>query len=220
MSKAPPDRKPSLPVPILVCLSALLSVASAQTPPQPQHPTPMTPEIQWANLPAQPIGANDLVAVSVYDAPRTYPHRARQRRWLHPPSHTQTARHIDQQVGQQAGNRDGRGRVPFKFRWRRYSSHRRAPDRCPGRGLRASCIAPSTPRACLAANHPPVRLDPQCANTAKNVAGSAIWSRFFRWTFARGARWWTGARNSMKLGVPRGIRTPVTAVKGRCPRPG
>jgi len=24
----------------------------------------------------------------------------------------------------------------------------------------------------------------------------------------------------MKLGVPRGIRTPVTAVKGRCPRPG
>jgi polysaccharide export outer membrane protein len=29
----------------------------------------MTPEIQWANLPAQPIGANDLIAVSVYDAP-------------------------------------------------------------------------------------------------------------------------------------------------------
>jgi polysaccharide export outer membrane protein len=29
----------------------------------------MTPEIQWANLPAQPIGANDLIAISVYDAP-------------------------------------------------------------------------------------------------------------------------------------------------------
>ena len=69
MSKAPPDRNLSLLVPILVCLSAFLSVASAQTPPQPQRPTPMTPEIQWANLPAQPIGANDLIAVSVYDAP-------------------------------------------------------------------------------------------------------------------------------------------------------
>ena len=65
MSKAPPDRNLSLLLPILVCLS----VASAQTPPQPQHPTPMTPEIQWANLPAQPIGANDLIAISVYDAP-------------------------------------------------------------------------------------------------------------------------------------------------------
>jgi polysaccharide export outer membrane protein len=29
----------------------------------------MTPDIQWANLPAQPIGANDLISVSVYDAP-------------------------------------------------------------------------------------------------------------------------------------------------------
>ena len=115
----------------------------------------MAPEIQWANLPAQPIGANDLIAVLRLRRPRTYPHRARQRRWLHPPSHTQTARHIDQQVGQQAGNRDGRGRVPFKFRWRRYSSHRRAPDRCPGRGLRASCIAPSTPRACHGSQPPP-----------------------------------------------------------------
>jgi polysaccharide export outer membrane protein len=50
-------------VPILVCLSAFLSVASAQTRP------PALPETPGANLPAQPIGANDLVAVSVYDAP-------------------------------------------------------------------------------------------------------------------------------------------------------
>jgi polysaccharide export outer membrane protein len=63
MSKAPPDRDLSLLVPILVCLSCLLSVASAQTRP------PAVPETPGANLPAQPIGANDLVAVSVYDAP-------------------------------------------------------------------------------------------------------------------------------------------------------
>jgi polysaccharide export outer membrane protein len=63
MSKAPPDRNLSLLVPILVCLSAFLSVASAQTRP------PALPETPGANLPAQPIGANDLVAVSVYDAP-------------------------------------------------------------------------------------------------------------------------------------------------------
>src|ERR1035438_3525383 len=63
MSKAPPDRKSSLLVPILVCLSGFLSVASAQT-----RPTAV-PETPGANLPAQPIGANDLVAVSVYDAP-------------------------------------------------------------------------------------------------------------------------------------------------------
>ena len=63
MSKAPPDRNLSLLVPILVCLSAFLSVAAAQTRP------PALPETPGANLPAQPIGANDLVAVSVYDAP-------------------------------------------------------------------------------------------------------------------------------------------------------
>ena len=55
--------KSSLLVPILVCLSAVISVASAQTRP------PAAPETPGANLPAQPIGANDLVAVSVYDAP-------------------------------------------------------------------------------------------------------------------------------------------------------
>jgi polysaccharide biosynthesis/export protein len=63
VSKAPPDRNLSLLVPILVCLSGFLSVASAQT------RLPALPETPGANLPAQPIGANDLVAVSVYDAP-------------------------------------------------------------------------------------------------------------------------------------------------------
>ena len=63
MSKAPPDRNLSLLVPILVCLSAFLSVAAAQTRP------PALPETPGANLPAQPIGANDLIAISVYDAP-------------------------------------------------------------------------------------------------------------------------------------------------------
>ena len=63
MSKALPDRNLSLLVPILVCLSAVISVAPAQTRP------PAAPETPGANLPAQPIGANDLVAVSVYDAP-------------------------------------------------------------------------------------------------------------------------------------------------------
>ena len=66
MSKAPPDRNLSLLVPILVCLSAFLSVASAQTP---RAPLPHRARNPGANLPAQPIGANDLVAVSVYDAP-------------------------------------------------------------------------------------------------------------------------------------------------------
>ena len=63
MSKVLPDRNLSLLVPILVCLSCLLSVASAQT-----RPTAV-PDVQGGNLPAQPIGANDLIAVSVYDAP-------------------------------------------------------------------------------------------------------------------------------------------------------
>jgi polysaccharide export outer membrane protein len=63
VSKAPPDRKSSLLVPMLICLSGFLSVASAQT-----RPTAV-PETPGANLPAQPIGANDLIAVSVYDAP-------------------------------------------------------------------------------------------------------------------------------------------------------
>ncbi len=29
----------------------------------------------------------------------------------------------------------------------------------------------------------------------------------------------TGVPSKMLFGVPKGIRTPVTAVKGRCPRP-
>jgi polysaccharide export outer membrane protein len=63
MPKAPPDRKPLLLVLIFVCVSCLLPVTSAQT-----RPTVTAPDTQGANLPAQPIGANDLIAVSVYDA--------------------------------------------------------------------------------------------------------------------------------------------------------
>ena len=40
------------------------------------------------------------------------------------------------------------------------------------------------------------------------------------WLASRGGRWWTEFRKPLNFGVPRGIRTPVTAVKGRCPRPG
>src|ERR1022692_1764087 len=64
MPKAPPDRKPLLLVSIFVCASCLVPVASAQT-----RPTVAAPDVQGGNLPAQPIGANDLIAVSVYDAP-------------------------------------------------------------------------------------------------------------------------------------------------------
>jgi hypothetical protein len=64
MPKAPPDRKPLLLVLIFVCVSCLLPVVSGQT-----RPTVAAPETQGANLPAQAIGANDLIAVSVYDAP-------------------------------------------------------------------------------------------------------------------------------------------------------
>src|ERR1700728_2237854 len=63
MPKVLPDRKPWLSVLIFVCLSRFLPATSAQTRPSD------TPEMQGANLPAQPIGANDLIAVSVYDAP-------------------------------------------------------------------------------------------------------------------------------------------------------
>jgi len=57
---------------ILVCVIFLLPLASAQTytpAPAQTRPAPTSPDIQWANLPAQPIGANDLISVSVYDAP-------------------------------------------------------------------------------------------------------------------------------------------------------
>ena len=48
---------------IFVCVSCFLPIVSGQT-----RPT-AAPETQGANLPAQAIGANDLIAVSVYDAP-------------------------------------------------------------------------------------------------------------------------------------------------------
>jgi polysaccharide export outer membrane protein len=63
MPKVSPDRKHVLLALIVVCVSCLVPVASAQT-----RPT-AAPETQGGNLPAQPIGANDLVAISVYDAP-------------------------------------------------------------------------------------------------------------------------------------------------------
>ena len=64
MPKAPTDRKPVLPISIFICAACFLPIISAQT-----RPTIAAPETQGANLPAQPIGANDLIAVSVYDAP-------------------------------------------------------------------------------------------------------------------------------------------------------
>src|ERR1039457_3973684 len=63
MSKAPSDRKSLLLVVIFACVSSLLPIVSGQTRPL------AAPETQGANLPAQAIGANDLIAVSVYDAP-------------------------------------------------------------------------------------------------------------------------------------------------------
>jgi polysaccharide export outer membrane protein len=59
----PPDRKPLLLVLISICISCFLPVTSAQI-----QPTVAASETQGANLPAQPIGANDLIAISVYDA--------------------------------------------------------------------------------------------------------------------------------------------------------
>src|ERR1035441_10863414 len=67
MPKAPPDRKRVLLVLIVVCVSCLVPVASAQT--YAQTRPFAAPETQGGNLPAQPISANDLVAISVYDAP-------------------------------------------------------------------------------------------------------------------------------------------------------
>jgi polysaccharide biosynthesis/export protein len=65
MRKAPTDRKPALLVLISIWMLSLASLASAQT----SQTRPAAPENQGDNLPAQPIGANDLVAISVYDAP-------------------------------------------------------------------------------------------------------------------------------------------------------
>jgi polysaccharide export outer membrane protein len=59
MPKAPPDRSLLLSALILACLYCV----SAQTKPA------AAPEFQGANLPAQKVGPNDLIAVSVYDAP-------------------------------------------------------------------------------------------------------------------------------------------------------
>ncbi|MGC9950708.1 MAG: polysaccharide biosynthesis/export family protein [Bryobacteraceae bacterium] len=57
-----PGNKPILSA--LLCAPLfLLGMASAQTRPLPVAETP------GANLPAQPIGANDLISISVYDAP-------------------------------------------------------------------------------------------------------------------------------------------------------
>jgi len=64
MPKAPPDRKPLSLVLIFVWVLCLLPFVSGQT-----RPAVAAPETQGGNLPAQPIGANDLVAISVYDAP-------------------------------------------------------------------------------------------------------------------------------------------------------
>jgi polysaccharide export outer membrane protein len=59
---------------MFACASCLLSVASAQLQPvaQPRPSAQFRPaalDTPWANLPLQPISANDLLAVSVYDAP-------------------------------------------------------------------------------------------------------------------------------------------------------
>ena len=66
MPKAPPHLKISLPALVFAGIFFLLPVAFAQT-----RTTGGTgaPDTQGGNLPARPIGPNDLVAVSVYDAP-------------------------------------------------------------------------------------------------------------------------------------------------------
>src|SRR5580693_4431499 len=52
---------------ILLTASFAISAGAQQQQQYPQRPA-VTPEV-GANLPAQPVGANDLIAVSVYDAP-------------------------------------------------------------------------------------------------------------------------------------------------------
>jgi polysaccharide export outer membrane protein len=63
MPKATPHRKPLLLVSIFFGVSGFLPVAYAQL------RAAAAPEAQGGNLPALPIGANDLISVSVYDAP-------------------------------------------------------------------------------------------------------------------------------------------------------
>jgi polysaccharide biosynthesis/export protein len=62
MSKAPQDHRLLFPL-LIVCVCCFLPVTSAQI------RSTAAPDVQGANLPAQPIGANDLIAVSVYDTP-------------------------------------------------------------------------------------------------------------------------------------------------------
>jgi polysaccharide export outer membrane protein len=59
-----PDRKLLLPVLTFACAACLMPLASAQI-----QPTVPASETHGANLPAQPIGANDLIDIAVYDAP-------------------------------------------------------------------------------------------------------------------------------------------------------
>ena len=63
MPKVLLDRRPLFLAWVLACLSCFPPATKAQT-----RPT-AAPETQGANLPAQPIGANDLISVAVYDAP-------------------------------------------------------------------------------------------------------------------------------------------------------
>src|ERR1700722_9268969 len=63
MSKVPPDRKFLLLILVFACVSCLSPIVSAQI-----RSAVAASEAQGANLPAQPIGANDLIAVSVYDS--------------------------------------------------------------------------------------------------------------------------------------------------------
>jgi polysaccharide export outer membrane protein len=72
MLKASPEGRYPLRLLIFMCAACLPPAASAQTytpAPAQVRPLPTAPDVQWANLPAQPIGPNDLIAVTVYDAP-------------------------------------------------------------------------------------------------------------------------------------------------------
>ena len=53
----------------LLGVFALPPLAFAQDQAQPQYPRPVVTPEMGANLPAQPVGPNDLIAVSVYDSP-------------------------------------------------------------------------------------------------------------------------------------------------------
>jgi polysaccharide export outer membrane protein len=60
--------RPSLSAVLLMTALAFGPVGFAQQQ-QPQYPRPAATPEQGANLPAQPVGPNDLIAVSVYDSP-------------------------------------------------------------------------------------------------------------------------------------------------------